>query len=477
MSSEPAIRVERVSKKFARSLKKAMVYGLADIARATLLPRQFRSPNLEARVSDTLGATTGSYRTRKTERPTPSNEQPATSNPQPADGLRPSEFWAVRDVSFEVRRGECLGLIGANGAGKSTLFKILSGIYGPTDGRIEIRGRLSALIEVGAGFHAMLSGRENIYISGAVLGMSTKLIEEKYEQIVEFSGVRDFIDMPVKFYSSGMHVRLGFAVLAHLDPEIMLIDEILAVGDMEFQKKCIDRINEMRQGQMAIALVSHSLYRIESLCHRVVWLDHGHVVMIGEAREVIRAYRDQQIQLSAEPDGHGLNARKATGALAESPFFIIHRAEPVHADGRVDERFAYGEPIAVRISFTARQRIERPLFNLSFMVAGVSVLETSMLVDGQAPDYVEGPGEITSRLVNPRLLPNAYTVELFIRNPEGMVDLMDMQVVTQFTITSEGLDQIPQTGPYALGHLMHGNMLYQPYEWDLSRIRSAGKDA
>lgn len=456
MADEPAIRVEHLSKKFARSLKKAMAYGLVDIARVALLPHRFRSPQFDTRLSDASAPLA------------PRASSPAPSAP---DGLRPSEFWAVRDVSFDVRRGECLGLIGANGAGKSTVFKILSGIYGPTAGRVTIQGRLSALIEVGAGFHPMLSGRENIFISGAVLGMGAAQIEKKYEDIVEFSGVRDFIDMPVKFYSSGMHVRLGFAVMAYLEPEVLLIDEILAVGDMEFQKKCIDRINQMREGDMAIALVSHSLYRIESLCDRAVWLDHGRVMQAGPAREVVRAYRDQQIQLSAGSEA-GPEAPGRPGApLVESPFFIIHRADPVHADGRADPRFAFGEPVGIRIAFTARQRIERPLFNLRFLVGGFCAFETSMLVDGQAPEAVEGPGEIAVRLADPSLLPNAYSVELFIRNREGMVDLMEMQAVTAFTITSDGLERIPHPGPYALGHLMHGNLVYQPYEWDQSRIR------
>ena len=459
MSPKPAIRVEHLSKKFARSLKKAMAYGLVDIARIVLLPQRVRSPRFEARLRDAEAESAGPH------------PEPQASNPAPS-GLRPSEFWAVRDVSFEVRSGECLGLIGSNGAGKSTIFKIMSGIYGPTDGRVEIRGRLSSLIEVGAGFHPMLSGRENIYISGAVLGMTTAQIEKKYEQIVDFSGVRDFIDMPVKFYSSGMHVRLGFAVLAYLEPEVMLIDEILAVGDMEFQKKCIDRINEMRQSRMAIALVSHSLYRIESLCHRAVWLDHGRVVMAGPARDVVRAYRDRQILVSAEE----ARVKHGEGAVsvADSPFFTVHRVDLLHEDGRVDPRFAFGETLAIRLAFTARQRIERPLFNLAFVAAGVRVLETSMLVDGQAPDFVEGPGEIVVRLPAPRLLPNAYSVELFIRNREGMVDLIDTQTVTHFTITSEGLQAIPQDGPYALGHLMHGNIIHQPYAWDLSRVRQLG---
>jgi lipopolysaccharide transport system ATP-binding protein len=180
------------------------------------------------------------------------------------------DFWAVRDVSFQVARGEALGVIGHNGAGKSTMLKLLSNITAPSEGRITINGRLSALIEVGSGFHPELTGRENVFLSGSILGMRRREIAEKLESIVEFAGVRQFIDTPVKRYSSGMYVRLGFAIAAHLDPDILLLDEVLAVGDAAFQLKCIQRIQELEQAGTTIVFISHDLGAVERLCSRVI---------------------------------------------------------------------------------------------------------------------------------------------------------------------------------------------------------------
>jgi len=204
MSDAPiAVRADRVSKKFARRLKHSVRYGLQDMARTTLgLDRH-------------------------------------------SDRLRSEEFWAVRDVSFELRRGEVLGLIGANGSGKSTLLSMLNGIYRPDDGEITVRGRVAALIQIGAGFHPMLTGRENIFVNGSILGMSKAEIERKLDAIVDFAGVGEFIDLPVKHYSSGMYVRLGFSIAAHLEPEVLLVDEVLAVGDAEFRAKSMERMWRM----------------------------------------------------------------------------------------------------------------------------------------------------------------------------------------------------------------------------------------
>jgi lipopolysaccharide transport system ATP-binding protein len=180
------------------------------------------------------------------------------------------EFWALRDVSFDVQRGEILGIVGPNGAGKSTLFKLLSGITAPTTGEIRYRGRLAALIEVGSGFHPELTGRENVYLSGTILGMRRAEIAAKLDQIVEFAGVREFIDTPTKWYSSGMYVRLGFAVAAHLDPDILLIDEVLAVGDEAFQQQCYERLHVLRSAGTTIVMISHDLRAIEQLCQRAL---------------------------------------------------------------------------------------------------------------------------------------------------------------------------------------------------------------
>ncbi len=208
----------------------------------------------------------------------------------PNGELQEKEFWAVKDVSFQIKRGEILGIIGHNGAGKSTILKLLSGILTPTRGDIRLHGRLSALIEVGAGFHNDLTGRENIYLNGAILGMKKQEIDRKFDSIVAFSELEEFIDTPVKRYSSGMYVRLGFAVAAHLDPEILLIDEVLSVGDFRFQRKCMEKMNEFIRNGTTIVFISHNLPSVMELCPQTLLLSKGQVVQIGESRQVVHDY-------------------------------------------------------------------------------------------------------------------------------------------------------------------------------------------
>lgn len=200
------------------------------------------------------------------------------------------DFWAVRDVSFEVERGEALGIIGHNGAGKSTVLKLVSGITAPTSGEITINGRLAALIEVGSGFHPDLTGRENVFLSGSILGMRRREITAKLDSIVDFAGVRQFIDTPVKRYSSGMYVRLGFSIAAHLDPDILLLDEVLAVGDAAFQAKCFQRLGELREAGTTIVFISHDLNAVERLCDRAILMHRGQIAAEGEPRDVIAEY-------------------------------------------------------------------------------------------------------------------------------------------------------------------------------------------
>ncbi len=232
MKGDVLIKAEGVSKKFSSRLKTSMKYGVIDIAR------------------DFVGFPTRS------------------------DVLRKNEFWSVDDVSFEVKRGECLGLIGPNGAGKSTLLKMLNGIIMPDKGSIEINGRVGALIEVGAGFHPLLTGRENIYINGSIMGLSKKEIDKKFDSIVEFSELGDFIDTPVSYYSSGMYVRLGFAIAAHLEPDILLIDEVLAVGDVGFRAKCFNAIDKISD-KAAVVFVSHQMPQIARICSDILVMKHG----------------------------------------------------------------------------------------------------------------------------------------------------------------------------------------------------------
>ena len=210
--------------------------------------------------------------------------------PDAPEPPRRETIWALRNINLDVKRGEVLGVIGPNGAGKSTLLSILARITEPTAGRAEIHGRVSSLLEVGTGFHPELSGRDNVFLNGAVLGMSRREVEEKYDEIVEFSGVHDFMDMPVKRYSSGMYVRLGFAVAAHLDPEVLLLDEVLAVGDSAFQQKCLRRIDQLTQSGRTVLFVSHTPAAVAQLCHRAIVINGGEIVYEGDVDEAIQHY-------------------------------------------------------------------------------------------------------------------------------------------------------------------------------------------
>jgi lipopolysaccharide transport system ATP-binding protein len=200
------------------------------------------------------------------------------------------QIWALKDVNLEVKHGEILGIVGRNGAGKSTLLKVLTRITSPTSGRARVWGRVGSLLEVGTGFHPELTGRENIYMSGSILGMRKSEIRAKFDQIVAFAGIEKFLDTPAKHYSSGMYTRLGFAVAAHLEPEVLLVDEVLAVGDLEFQKKCLGKMKEVSQGGRTVVLVSHQMNQIRRLCDKVLWMDYGQVRKLGSTAEVIGAY-------------------------------------------------------------------------------------------------------------------------------------------------------------------------------------------
>lgn len=203
------------------------------------------------------------------------------------------DFWALKDISLSIESGETFGFVGDNGSGKSTLLKTLAKILWPDKGTIEISGRVAALLEVGSGFHPELTGRENVYLNGSILGMSKKEITEKFETIVEFSGVSEFIDQPVKNYSSGMYVRLGFSVAIHVDPDILLVDEVLAVGDESFQQKCFEKFEELKLRGKTIVLVSHSMSSMVDMCDRIAWIQHGELKDVGSPAEIVSRYRDK----------------------------------------------------------------------------------------------------------------------------------------------------------------------------------------
>ena len=255
---------------------------------------------------------------------------------------RPAKtFWALKDVDLEVKHGEVLGLIGRNGAGKTTLLKILSRITRPTSGWAEISGRVGSLLEVGTGFHPELSGRENTYLSGAILGMTKREIERKFDEIIAFAEIEKFIDMPVKHYSSGMYVRLAFAVAAHLDPEILLVDEVLAVGDINFQKKCLGKMGDVARAGRTVVLVSHQLNQIRRLCHRVVWVDAATVREDGPPERVVNAYEAEMSRSGGAPVGSrtGNHARGyfTDWEIANARSHFLHSLDFV---GPVEVRFS-----------------------------------------------------------------------------------------------------------------------------------------
>jgi teichoic acid transport system ATP-binding protein len=276
MSTDTIIRVDGVSKKFCRSLKRTIFYGMRDVAR------------------DVFGIS------------------------QSFNGLRPDEFWALNDISFEVRRGECLGLVGPNGAGKTTLLKLLNGITLPDKGRIKVAGRVGALLELGAGFHPMLTGRENIYLSGAILGLGKDEIAKKFDAIVDFAGLEEFIDSPVNHYSSGMYVRLGFAIAAHAEPDVFLIDEALAVGDLLFQSKCYAKLREFRDRGTTIIFVTHSLDLVASQCSRALLINKGTRMALGTPKDVIDQYNRLMFQRRVSTNPPVENGAVEVNALSSS---------------------------------------------------------------------------------------------------------------------------------------------------------------
>jgi len=257
------------------------------------------------------------------------------------------EFWALKDVSFEVKKGEVIGIIGRNGAGKSTLLKILSRITTPTEGEVDIYGRVGSLLEVGTGFHPELTGRENIFLSGSILGMRKREIEKKFDEIVRFAEIEKFIDTPVKRYSSGMYVRLAFAVAAHLDPEILVVDEVLAVGDLAFQKKCLGKMKDVAKGGRTVLFVSHNMGAIRSLCEIAILLNNGKIMKTGTADEVVRVYEESQIN---HLNAFSFVVERPPEDIKKIPF-CVSRVEMLNALGKNTNLFRYNEKIILIVDF------------------------------------------------------------------------------------------------------------------------------
>ena len=276
------------------------------------------------------------------------------------DALR-GRFWALQDVTFEVGKGETVGLIGPNGTGKSTVLKMIAGIIEPDSGRVEVHGRVGALLELGAGFHPDLSGRENIYLNGSVLGLRRVEIESKLDDIIAFAELERFVDMPVKHYSSGMQMRLGFAIAAHIDPDILLVDEVLAVGDEAFQKKCIERIEEFEMEGCTILFVSHNLQLVQHICDKALWLEGGQVHQVGPADRVVAAYTGR-VNETLEGKLNLQNNRARLSDRLEG--FHICNVRMIDGEGHPCWTFNSGDSVLIEIEYESDERVEEPVFSL-----------------------------------------------------------------------------------------------------------------
>ena len=367
--------------------------------------------------------------------------------------LRHADFWALKELSLQIQQGEVVGIIGNNGAGKSTLLKILSRITSPTTGRVRIDGRISSLLEVGSGFHQELTGRENIFLNGAILGMNHAEIIRKFDEIVDFAGVEEFLDTPVKRYSSGMYVRLAFAVAAHLEPEILIVDEVLAVGDAAFQRKCLGKMGSFAQSGRTVLFVSHNMEAIRNLCQRGIWLKNGRLHRDGNVEEVVEAYfntvsADQSFTFSNEDYG-----------------LTIHKVVLKNARGQETAQFSPGDDLTVEISFDAKRRIEKPIIALGILGLNGSCFSSNMLLDGHRPNFLEGPGKIACTFRAIPLLPQNYTVKMIIRSSNVSDLILNYQEVAGFSVLGD-LAEYGYRGDF-LTYARSSTPVVVPYEWQL----------
>ncbi len=339
-------------------------------------------------------------------------------------------FWALRDVSFEIAAGHNVGFIGLNGAGKSTLLKLLARITKPTTGRARIAGRVGALLEVGTGFHAELTGRENTFLYGAILGMSKQEVRRKFEAIVDFAGIKDFIDTPVKRYSSGMYVRLAFSVASHLEPEILLLDEVLSVGDLPFQAKCIAFVKRLQQSNATILFVSHNMFSIKTMCKRVIYLNKGEIRYDGPTDGGIALY-EGDCRLSTLP---------WTERRPDEWTVRVTEIAVTDESGRPKSVFDHGERMRVRLEYEVRQQLEALNFIVAFVRSdGVACCNYSTETDGVSIDPVADHGVI--ELVTPplSLVSELYTIHVLVRK-KGFQEALSAQIGATFHVRHELFD-------------------------------------
>ncbi len=401
--SDPIISVKNVSKKFCYSLKRSLWYGMKDMG------------------SELIGRNNNHKELRK------------------------NEFWANGDISFEVERGESLGLIGGNGAGKTTLLRMLNGLIKPDTGSIEIRGRMQALIALGAGFNPILTGRENIYVNAAVLGIAKSSIDKKFDEILDFSGIEEFIDTPVQSYSSGMKVRLGFAIAINMNPDILLVDEVLAVGDMDFRSKCRQRIQELVQKDVAIILVTHNMQTVSTLCPRAIVLEKGKMIFDGDVSPAIDVLRTS---MTSGKETKAVNI--GTGEIK------ISRFEVLNSLNMVQDEFNVGDNVKFRIHYKVSKPVENPAFQVGITGLGDSqVTGIRGDVDGLQLGVLAEDGYVDIDIKNFNLLPNIYSMNAGITHSDGFV----------FYDKRERIGELKIVG----GHQVNGT-IYLPHKWDCVKL-------
>lgn len=352
------------------------------------------------------------------------NAQITTMHQGQESQIEGNRFWALRDINLEVKQGEVLGIIGRNGAGKSTLLKILSRVTAPTKGCVKIKGRIASLLEVGTGFHEELTGRENIFMNGSILGMSKHEIQKKLDEIIDFSGVEDFIDTPVKRYSSGMRVRLAFAVAAHLEPEILVVDEVLAVGDAEFQKKSIGKMQKVSEEGRTVLFVSHNMDIISTFCSKGMLIESGQIIYFGNIKKTVAQYLQKGINFHQTDRliGHPNRAKGFSELLTR---FIVEAN---------DDIFQYNRPLTLQFFYNFPKKIKYPQFVASFhKESGERVFTVnSQWQKNTLPDTISGSGKVVCKLAAIPLLPGNYYIDLRLWQSHQQLD--DIQNVYQFKV-------------------------------------------
>jgi len=429
LPEDAVLVVDGVSKKFCRNLRRSMLYGMRDLA------------------GNLLGGAAKQFL-----------KQGAV---QVDHQLRRDEFWALKDMSFTLKRGEALGLIGHNGSGKTTLLRLLTGIFPPDDGLIAIRGRVGALIALGAGFHPHMTGRENIYLNGAILGMGRAEVDAKFEEIVNFSEVREFLDAPVSTYSSGMFARLGFSIAVHVKPDLLLVDEVLSVGDMAFQAKCNELMHDYVKRGGSIVFVSHNMNAVQGLCSRVIWMDHGRCRQVGDASSVVGSYlaeMDDQYREMSLADIRRDN--KGTGDIRIIKMVLRNR------EGKQVASLHSGEALTAELHYEAMSRINQPYFLFGIGSRYGGVLGASMLFDGFRPDVIEGQGVIRCIFSLPFLMPQVYWVSVGIRASDGVTFLVETRKIACFTIKTS-IKELGFSGEVAESLARDSAPVIIQYEWEL----------